>query len=215
MIALGICGPEDAEGLPHLPCPADGGRGLAVLLSEGDARSRLEECLALQERGVTFLPFAPARAPSAAQACGWLAARGAEITARLAEVAGRAELLVTLDRPPLPADDTERDAARSGRSWLRACQARHARHRALEQVLRDMASDHIAGQGAMLSILPGQRPGHRPGTPVEGALLLPVADIPAVARALHAACPADVTCRTTGPWPVFVHAATLLLSEAA
>lgn len=214
MIALGICRVEEEDGLPHLPCPTEAGCGLAVLLSEGDARTRLVECLALQERGVTFLPFAPARAPSAAQACGWLAAHGPEMVARLAEVAGRAELLVTLDRPPMPAETMGRDAARSGRSWLRACQTRHARHRALEQSLRDMVADHVAcqgQQGAVLSILPGQRL----GTPVEGALLLPVADIPAVARALHAACPADVTCRTTGPWPVFVHAATLLLSEAA
>ena len=189
--ALGLA--RRAAGLPHLECG-----GLAVLTAPAAAAPRLclDLCLTAAETLPDFLPFAPRRAPSAAQAQIWAAAHRALTLAALDRLAGRAEMIVTLEAPAPPPPPT---VAATGRGWLRARAAGQARARAIAAALERILPD------ALPRILAPPSEGR-----AEAVLLLPVAGMPALARDLAAAAPAGTRLRLSGPWPGFAHGAGLL-----
>lgn len=205
--ALALCLRSVAEAHP-LPMgliwqPA--GHALAVIaaapLGADQAQAHLSHCLALHSLwpGAALLPFAPRSAPALRGACGWAATHEAPLTEALSSLAGRGEMIVTLEQAaPAP------EVARSGRAYL---QARHARHR--QRLTLEAQLGALLPEALPLS--PKTRALPAPAHPLvaEVAALLPLEAMADTAADLHRACPPDLALRASGPWPAFAHAAAL------
>lgn len=187
MRALGLCRSGEAEGLAQVAAGP-----LAVLLGAERPEERLAQALAAQAALPAFLPFSVRHAPGPDAARSLAAQAPERFLAALDRLAGQAEMIVTLQAPPLP--ETE---AGTGRDWLRQRSARHARRESLRRQLTALAPEALLLEN------------NTPDSPPEAALLLPAGAMEARARALRHACPPGLTLTFSGPWPAFAHGAAL------